>query len=302
MVLDLLNENLPWRACDDDKDEIKRIKETCLDNAENLLLRTTCKNRLELLVILEYIKKLNYEDRPNYEIIRKSLVELKKGELVKYFQSTDLNSNANMFNFLPFCSNSNHNSYLKDNNSSSNLLSKIASTMNMSRIESNDVTIKIPNLRKKRRRFSFGGNQKNDFLGVDKIERKYTKNDYSTITEDNTLLSFHNNNNIFNPKIDDKCGLTQTKSYTLFAEYVKQLKKKKEESPRQNYYVPGNNVPGNNVNNGTNEANFCYYFPQTGFFPVVQNYNYFYYDPCKATQNMNNFNNLNLNQKDYFQE
>ena len=27
MILDLLNENLPWRNCKDDKDEIKLVKE-----------------------------------------------------------------------------------------------------------------------------------------------------------------------------------------------------------------------------------------------------------------------------------
>jgi tau tubulin kinase len=58
MVLDLLNEQLAWRNCNDDKDEIKKKKEMCLDDPENLLLLTTCKNKPEIVEILTYLKTL----------------------------------------------------------------------------------------------------------------------------------------------------------------------------------------------------------------------------------------------------
>jgi len=98
VILDLLNECLLWRTCNDDKvfdllikDEIKKKKEECLQDPENLLLMTTCKGKTELISILNYIKSLKYEDTPNYDYIRRLLMELKTKELRKQSNQVKFN-------------------------------------------------------------------------------------------------------------------------------------------------------------------------------------------------------------------
>jgi serine/threonine protein kinase len=102
MVLDLLNEILPWRSCKDDKDDIKKVKEECLANPEKKLLLTTTKGKKEILDLLNHIKSLAYADRPNYNFIRTKLNELKMQEISKfkkmYNSSTLMNSGCNLDN------------------------------------------------------------------------------------------------------------------------------------------------------------------------------------------------------------
>jgi len=97
VILDLLNENLPWRTCKDDKDDIKKVKEICLADAEKKLLLTTTKGKIEILEILNHLKTLNYCDMPNYHFIRKKLNDLKCGEYYRLngFPNT-VNSNLGL--------------------------------------------------------------------------------------------------------------------------------------------------------------------------------------------------------------
>jgi len=50
----------------------------CLSDPENLLLISTCKDKKELLNILNHLKTLNYEDRPDYEYIRSQVKVLRE--------------------------------------------------------------------------------------------------------------------------------------------------------------------------------------------------------------------------------
>lgn len=99
VILDLLNENLPWRTCKDDKDDIKKVKEICLAEPEKKLLLSTTKGRKEILDILNHIKSLNYGDRPNYFLIKTKLTDLKLTEFNKInsrFSSISTSSSSNI--------------------------------------------------------------------------------------------------------------------------------------------------------------------------------------------------------------
>ena len=69
MILDLLNENLPWRNCKDDKEDIQKMKEKCLSNPKENLFLTTSKYKDGIFNIFNYISSLKYEDKPNYKYI-----------------------------------------------------------------------------------------------------------------------------------------------------------------------------------------------------------------------------------------
>jgi hypothetical protein len=224
---------------------------------------------------------------------------LRKAELIKFITSEH---DASVFSDLPFCSTGENFYKDQNNNNSSNLLSKIASTNNMSKIESNDNTIKIPNLKKKRRRFSCGGNNK-DVFDLEKIEKKYTKNDYSIITEDNTLLSVNTQNGGRNEK---KQGKQRVNNYLHFAEYMNNVKKKSDEYSNTSFYVPGFDAPYGYFYNGYGNYN-------NYVFPSVPNFNYMYFDPSAGKLNYGspgtpipfsncNNNNMFVQPKDRVQE
>ena len=288
MILDLLNENLPWRTCTDDKDEIKKKKETCLADPENQLLLTTCREKQEILDILDHLKTLNYVDRPNYELIRKKLNDLRKAEIHIMFSSEQ---NTNLFNKPRLTSGSLDNTGKEQQNNSSHLLSKIASTNNISRIESNDVTIKMPNLKKKRRRFSLCVNEK-DVHNIEKAEKKYTKNDYSIITDDNTLLTLNNNCNI--NRVENKTHNCNKEDCFHFMEFLKKVKKKNEDNTNNNPNFPG-------YENSYNYYSNSYGYLSNYVFPSVPTYNFMYYEPVggRLYLNVNNLNNINSSQVPY---
>jgi hypothetical protein len=60
------------------------LKELCINNPEKKLLLTTTKGKSEILEILNHIKGLRYEDRPNYYLIRKKLEDMLSAELLKF--------------------------------------------------------------------------------------------------------------------------------------------------------------------------------------------------------------------------
>ena len=92
MILDLINENLPWRNCKDDKEEIKKMKERCLSKPEEYLFLTTSKSKIELYHIFNHLLSLDYYSCPDYKFIYEQLylLRMKEENDVKYkwaFQS-----------------------------------------------------------------------------------------------------------------------------------------------------------------------------------------------------------------------
>eukprot|EP00826_Nyctotherus_ovalis_P012589 TRINITY_DN1333_c0_g1_i5.p1 TRINITY_DN1333_c0_g1~~TRINITY_DN1333_c0_g1_i5.p1 ORF type:complete len:150 (+),score=29.04 TRINITY_DN1333_c0_g1_i5:929-1378(+) len=80
VILDFLNETLPWRTCKDTKsDDVRESKSRCLNCPELHLWKTTA-NMQEVKDIFWAIKKLRYADRPDYQFIRQKLVALLKNE------------------------------------------------------------------------------------------------------------------------------------------------------------------------------------------------------------------------------
>eukprot|EP01022_Parablepharisma_sp_SALTPOND_P012582 TRINITY_DN161_c0_g2_i8.p2 TRINITY_DN161_c0_g2~~TRINITY_DN161_c0_g2_i8.p2 ORF type:complete len:386 (+),score=13.43 TRINITY_DN161_c0_g2_i8:911-2068(+) len=81
VILDFLNETLPWRNCKDNKvDEVRDVKARCLENPDELLWKTTTFGVEEIKNIFYSISGLGYADRPNYEYIRQQLVQLLQKE------------------------------------------------------------------------------------------------------------------------------------------------------------------------------------------------------------------------------
>lgn len=92
MILDLINENLPWRNCKDDKEEIKKMKEKCLSKPEEYLFLNTSKSKIELYHIFNHLLSLDYYSCPDYKFIYEQLyiLRMKEENDVKYklaFQS-----------------------------------------------------------------------------------------------------------------------------------------------------------------------------------------------------------------------
>ena len=98
MILDLLNENLPWRNCKDDKEEIKKMKEKCLSNPQNFLFLTTTKDKYELYQIYTYLSTLLYQTKPDYQYIYDQLFSLRIKELNRLSYNYDYSYQWNRMN------------------------------------------------------------------------------------------------------------------------------------------------------------------------------------------------------------
>lgn len=80
MVLDFLNETLPWRSCKDSKsDDVRESKSKCLNAPETYLWKATA-GMQEVKDIFWSIKRLRYADRPDYKFVRQKLAALLKNE------------------------------------------------------------------------------------------------------------------------------------------------------------------------------------------------------------------------------
>ena len=81
VILDFMNEELPWRKCEDNKpDDVRDTKTECLANPEILLWKTTTSKLQEMRTIFYSINSLKYEDRPNYKLINEQLSGLLRKE------------------------------------------------------------------------------------------------------------------------------------------------------------------------------------------------------------------------------
>ena len=97
MVLDFLNEQLPWRSCKDTKvDEVKEIKTKCLSNPQRFLWQTTTSNITEVHIIFYLISKLGYGDRPDYASIRQQLNTLAQKEELKEHSIRSLDTKSSL--------------------------------------------------------------------------------------------------------------------------------------------------------------------------------------------------------------
>ncbi len=94
MLLDLLNEKLPWRnlSCENEK-EIIEIKQKCINDPEKYLFLTNTRKSKEILNIFNYIKNLDInENEPDYEYIFNQLSILKKKEIQKIYYEYEINN------------------------------------------------------------------------------------------------------------------------------------------------------------------------------------------------------------------
>eukprot|EP00826_Nyctotherus_ovalis_P056482 TRINITY_DN7634_c0_g1_i1.p4 TRINITY_DN7634_c0_g1~~TRINITY_DN7634_c0_g1_i1.p4 ORF type:complete len:120 (-),score=36.20 TRINITY_DN7634_c0_g1_i1:395-754(-) len=94
VILDFLNEMLPWRACKDNKpDDVKDHKMRCLEFPELYLWKTTA-NVKEIKSIFRSIKRLEYADRPDYAYIRQELTSLLRADELPREPKSSLISNV----------------------------------------------------------------------------------------------------------------------------------------------------------------------------------------------------------------
>ena len=93
MLLELLNENLPWRNFSFEQEKtIIEIKQKCIDDPEKYLFLTNTKNNKEILNIFNYIKHLNFETEPDYEFIFNQLIIAKNKEIQKIYKKYEINN------------------------------------------------------------------------------------------------------------------------------------------------------------------------------------------------------------------
>ncbi len=93
VILDFLNEQLPWRNCRDNKaDEVRDVKAKCLADPKTYLWCTTTSGMPEVQNIFYSIQKLQYVDRPDYAYIRAQLLGLLQREEAKELSQRSLDT------------------------------------------------------------------------------------------------------------------------------------------------------------------------------------------------------------------
>ena len=93
MILDLMEENLPWRNIDSEKEEeILECKKRCLNEPEKYLFLKSTKNNNEIMNIFKYVKNLKFETEPDYNYILNQLSILKNKEIQKILYNNEINN------------------------------------------------------------------------------------------------------------------------------------------------------------------------------------------------------------------
>ena len=96
IILDFLNEILPWRSCKDNKaDDVRDVKIKCLNDPEQYLWKTTTANMTQVKNIFWSINGLKYGDRPDYAYIREQLNELLRNE--EHGRDTNIHNTSTVF-------------------------------------------------------------------------------------------------------------------------------------------------------------------------------------------------------------
>lgn len=77
VILDFLNEELPWRSCKDNKvDDVRDVKIKCFQDPERYIWKTTTSKMQEVRNIFYSLIKLQYVDRPDYAYVQEQLQSL----------------------------------------------------------------------------------------------------------------------------------------------------------------------------------------------------------------------------------
>ena len=93
MILDLMEENLPWRFIDSQRiEEIKECKKKCIDEPNKYLFLNSTKNNKEIYNIFEYLKNLKFETEPDYNYIMNQLLIIKNKEIQKIIYNYEINN------------------------------------------------------------------------------------------------------------------------------------------------------------------------------------------------------------------
>ena len=247
MILDLLNENLPWRNCKEDKNEIIKMKEKCLQDPINNLFLTTTKDKIEIYNIFNHIKSLNYDSKPDYQYIYNQIFSLKQKEINAFYSNyeynfqlnnLELNNDINNYYYI-------HNNFLQKklyrnfNNSSDNFYSNIINNNN-----NNNVMIHNPiqnqfviinqypqeNIEKKcieilnkyikqknyNNNYNNNVNNQNEFISSKNLNLYYNNNYNNNVNYNklynNEIKSNYNNNNQNNNVYSNKININNDKS------------------------------------------------------------------------------------------
>ena len=139
MLLDLLNEKLPWRniSCEKER-EIIEIKQKCLNEPEKYLFLTNTKHNKEIMNIFTYIKKLSFESEPDYEFIFNQLSILKNKEIQKIYYNYEIKNQILNLQKNLMVNNPNQNQMIKEDNiynkmsQQDYIISKLGRTSNQS--------------------------------------------------------------------------------------------------------------------------------------------------------------------------
>jgi hypothetical protein len=218
MILDLLNENLPWRNCKEDKNEIQKMKEKCLSDPIHNLFLTTTKDKIEIYNIFNHIKTLKYDSKPDYQYIYGQIFNLKQKEINLIYRNYEYNcqlSNVELNNNMQNCFNLNNNFLQKkisrNLNNSDNFYSNIINNNNNNNImiqnpTQNQIVIinQYPPLIEKKLFELLDKYIKNQELYNNNLYNNENKNDF--FSSKNPNLFYNNNinfNNIYNNRINN---------------------------------------------------------------------------------------------------
>ena len=225
MLLDLLNEKLPWRNYSfENEKEIIEIKQKCIDEPEKYLFLTSTKNNKEIINIFNYIKNLKFENEPDYEYIYNQLSILKKKEIQKIYYNYEINNQIlNLQKNLMINPNQKKEQNTNSNNNISNqdyMIFKLNKTSNKS----------IPSLNSTN--YSSSIYYKTNYINC--ISNNNNENFYQSVlklcNKNNNQISKNNNNYISN------IGLNNNKKYyncnnNMVNLHSYKIKPKEEESP-----------------------------------------------------------------------
>ena len=214
MLLDLLNEKLPWRNCNSNNEkEIVETKLKCINDPEKYLFLTITKNNKEITNIFNYIKNLKYETEPDYEYISNQLTILKNKEIQKIYYNEINNQIQNLQkNLMAKNKNINNNNITENkiNNNNHLYLMPQQDYINCKLCKTNDKS--IPSLKSTNYTSSiyyktnyincFSGNNNENFyqnaLKLDANNNKKLKNNINNISLNKENSYDYKNNKVIN--------------------------------------------------------------------------------------------------------
>ena len=198
MLLDLLNEKLPWRNYSfENEKEIIETKQKCIEEPEKYLFLTNTKNNKEIINIFNYIKNLKDENEPDYEYIYNQLSLLKNKEIQKIYYNYEINNQIiNLQKNLMINPNQKLEQNINSNNNTSNqdyMIFKLNKTSNKS----------IPSLNSTN--YSSSIYYKTNYINC--ISNNNNENFYQSVLKlcnnNNNQINKNNNNYIINNSLNN---------------------------------------------------------------------------------------------------